>query len=59
MALWVNGVERDTDTGSVPTGMNKLSFTSGSTTHNFYGKAKCLAVFDEELTDSELRQLTS
>ena len=58
-ALWVNGVERATDTsGSAPIGLNDLEFdlNSGGA---FYGKCKALAVFNEALSDSELTNLTS
>lgn len=58
-ALWVNGVEESTDlSGSVPIGLNKLSFNDGST-NNFYGKVRNLQVFTEALSDEELQQLTT
>jgi hypothetical protein len=58
-ALWVNGVERNTDTsGSVPTGLNTLAFNnSGGTV--FYGNVKSVAVFKEALSDTELQELTT
>jgi hypothetical protein len=59
-ALWLGGVERDTDTsGSAPIGLNTLEFAQGSGAQNFYGKCKALAVFNEALSDSELTQLTT
>ena len=59
-ALWVNGVERATDTsGSAPIGLNTLSFTRGGDVHLFEGKVKCVAVFKEALTDAQLTALTS
>ena len=59
-ALWLGGVERDTDTlGSVPIGLNTLEFAQGSGVQNFYGKCKELAVFGEALSDDELEKLTS
>jgi len=58
-ALWLGGVERDTDTlGSVPIGLNTLEFAQGSGVQNFYGKCKELAVFNEALSDAELNNLT-
>ena len=58
-SLWVNGSERKTDTsGSVPIGLNSLSFDSGTGSSNFYGKVKAVAVFNEALSDSELNNLT-
>ena len=57
-ALWIDGVERATDTsGSAPIGLNDLEFdlnTGGA----FYGKCKALAVFNEALSDDELNNLT-
>jgi len=58
-AAWLNGVEVGTDTsGTVPT-LNQLLFTNGGTSNNFIGKVKCVAVYKEALTDSELTCLTS
>ena len=58
-ALWVDGVERGTDTsGNTPTGLNTLDFNNASSTV-FYGKVKALAVFNEALSDTELTNLTS
>jgi len=56
-ALWIDGVERATDTsGSAPIGLNDLGFElSGG---NFYGKCKALAVYKEAKTDANLRCLT-
>jgi len=59
-ALWIDGVERFTDTsGSAPIGLNELMFDVGGGTLPFYGKCKALAVFNEALSDSELTQLTT
>jgi len=59
-AIWFNGTEVATDSsGDVPTGMNQLSFTAGSTSHNFDGKVKQLQVFKTALSDSELATLTT
>ena len=59
-ALWVNGVERATDTsGNTPTGLSELSFDRGDGGQDFEGNVKCVAVFKEALTDAELQQLTS
>jgi hypothetical protein len=58
-ALWIDGVERFTDTsGSAPIGLNKLAFDTGISILNFYGKCKALAVFNEALEDDELELLT-
>ena len=60
-ALWINGVEVATDTsGNVfPINtLNKLSFSDGNNSSNFYGKAKAVAVFPI-LTDAELQSLTT
>ena len=59
-ALWLGGVERATDTlGSTPTGLNKLSFDSGSGSSDFYGKCKDLRYYNTVLTDAELKELTT
>ena len=59
-ALWVNGVEVETDTNTnVPTGLNELAFTRGGSVHPFQGKVKCVAVFKEALTDAQLTALTT
>jgi len=59
-ALWIDGVERFTDTsGSAPIGLNELAFDTGISILNFYGKCKALAVFNEALSDDELTQLTT
>ena len=58
-ALWIDGVERFTDTsGSAPIGLNELAFDTGISILNFYGKCKALAVFNEALSDDELNNLT-
>jgi len=59
-ALWIDGVERFTDaSGIAPIGLNDLSFNVGSGSLSFFGKAKCVAVFKEALTDDELECLTT
>ncbi len=58
-AIWINGVEEHTLTsGAVPT-LNQLNFTNGGAGNPFYGKVKCVAVFEEALTDAELTCLTT
>jgi hypothetical protein len=59
-ALWVDGVERKTDTsGSAPIGLSELQLSNyDSSSNNFYGKCKALAVFNEALSDDELELLT-
>ena len=58
-SLWINGVERATDTsGSTPVGLDSFDlglFVGG----NFEGNVKCLAVFKEALSDTELEHLTT
>jgi len=62
-ALWINGVEAATDTSGetfAADKLNLLNFRFGNqTSANFNGKVKCVAVFEEALTDSELTCLTS
>ncbi|MBC8304215.1 MAG: hypothetical protein H8E55_51715 [Pelagibacterales bacterium] len=58
-SLFVNGIERATDTsGNVVTGLDVLDFDI-STTNEFYGKVKGLAVYNEALTDAQLQTLTT
>jgi len=57
-SLYVNGVERATDTsGNVITGLDVLDFDI-STTNEFYGKTKNLKVFKRAMSDGELYLLT-
>ena len=57
---WIDGVEVATDpSGNTPIGMNKVSFNAGGNTLPFFGKTKCLAVWKETLTDTELAELTT
>ena len=59
-ALWINGVEVDTDnSGNTPTGLNKLSFDVGISILDFFGKVKQLQVYPTALSDSELTILTT
>ena len=59
-ALWVNGTERATDTnGNAPTGLNELAFDRGDGGQDFEGNVKCVAVFKETLSDTELQKLTT
>ena len=59
-ALWVDGVERATDTsGSVSVGLETVNFDNGGGVNDFYGKVKGLAVYNEALTDAQLIELTS
>ncbi len=60
-ALWVNGVEVETDTsgGSFNTDtLNKLSFNRNSSS-SFLGKTKDLRVYNTALTDLELEEISS
>ena len=61
-ALWVDGVERDSDnSGNVLSAntLTTLDFDGTTDSYPFYGKCKALAVFNEALSDSELTQLTT
>ena len=60
-ALWVDGVERSTDTnGTVfaANTLNSLDFNIGGGSH-FYSKTKDVRVYNTALTDQELAELTS
>ncbi len=58
--MYVNGTEVSTDTsGSAPTGLNELAFDNGAGNDEFYGNVKCVAVFKEALSDTELQKLTT
>lgn len=59
-AIWFNGAEVATDLfGSVPIGLNEISFEAGNGNGIFFGKTKCLAVWKEALSDEELTLLTA
>lgn len=60
-ALWINGVEVDTNTQSLTfnAALNELAFDQGNTALHFDGHVKQLAVFKEVLSDAELAALTS
>ena len=59
-AIWINGVERGTDTsGTTPSSMNKIAFDNGAGSDYFYGKVKQLQVYTTALTDAQLTSLTS
>lgn len=61
-ALWVDGVERDTDVVGSSFGasvLNELSFDDGAGANDFYGKTKDLRVYKTALTDGELQTLTT
>ena len=57
-ALWIDGVEVDTDNSSTTYAANTLNDLSFGVSSNFYGKNKALAVYKEALTDANLRSLT-
>jgi len=61
-ALWIDGVERDTDTSgstfSADT-LNELSFDREAGSSPFYGKTKAIKVYKEALSDPELATLTT
>ncbi len=61
-ALWVDGVERVTDTeGSTFSAdtLNELAFDRGGGSQKFEGKVKQLQVYDTSLSDTQLAALTS
>ena len=60
-ALWVNGVERKTDTsGSAPIGLSELQLSNyNNSSNNFYGNTKDLKVYPKALADVQLEALTS
>lgn len=59
-SFFINGVKRATDIGgNPPIGLNTLNFNRGDVNNKFYGKTKCVAVFEEALTDAELICLTT
>ena len=61
-ALWVNGVEVDTDPygATFPSGvLNNLSFNIGGGSSPFYGNTKDIRVYNEALTDAQLTVLTT
>lgn len=60
VALWVDGVERATDTSAtMPSGLDELDCNSGAGASPFYGKIKQIKVYKEALTDTQLQNLTS
>ncbi len=58
-SVWLNGVKIYTDTSAAVPTLNQLNFSSGSNFNSFNGKVKCVAVFKEALTDTELEDLTT
>lgn len=61
-ALWVDGVERGTDTsGGVVSAntLNELQFANGAAGDQFIGKIRELKVFTKVLSDADLTVLTS
>ena len=61
LALWINGVEVDTNTQSLTFNapLNQLAFNQGNGTLYMDGHVKQVAVFKEILSDAELAALTS
>jgi hypothetical protein len=60
LRIWINGTESGSvSTNDLPIAMNTLSFTQPTGSANFFGKTKCLAVWKEALSDTELTSLTT
>ena len=58
--MYVNGTQVDSHTiGNAPSGLNTLGFERPTGVSQFHGNVKCVAVFKEALSDSELACLTS
>ena len=59
--MYVNGSQIGaTDTsGSVPSGLNTITFDRGDGSDDFYGKCKAIKVYKEALSDAELIALTT
>jgi hypothetical protein len=61
-ALWINGIEKDTNTtqsNTVQSGtLNSLNFDINGS-NNFYGNTKQIQYFDTALNDTDLETLTS
>ena len=58
-SFWVNGIQVAASTnGVLPVGLNRLSFDVGANLNTFFGKTKCVAVWQELLTNSQLQNLT-
>ena len=60
-ALWVNGVEVNTDSSGTTftsSTLNKLSFDRGDGSNPLFSKVRQLQVYDTALTDMQLIQLT-
>ncbi len=58
-SFWVNGIQIATSTnGIIPLGLNNLSFDVGANINHFFGKTKCIAVWQESLTNLQLQNLT-
>jgi hypothetical protein len=60
-ALWLNGVEVDTDTSlsSTPIGLDRLNFDFGAGSYDLYGNVKDIRVYNTALSDQELEALTT
>jgi len=59
--MWLDGSKVASATsGDVPLSLSKIQFSDMNVTGSpFYGNVKCVAVFKEALSDTELQQLTS
>ena len=61
-ALWINGVEVNTDSSGSTFPINtldNLSFEDGNGGLDFYGSCKDIRVYNEALTDAQLQTLTT
>ena len=60
ISLFVNGVEVDTNTGTLGlSGLNSLDFNHGNGAFNFYGNTRQIQYFPSVLTDAKLEEITS
>ena len=59
-SFWVNGFELSTvSSGTIPSNLNNLSFSSGTGSSLLRGNTKQIQYFDSALADTQLEQLTS
>jgi hypothetical protein len=59
MKFYVNGTQTNTESVTSPIGLNVLEFNTAVDTLFMEANVKCLAVFKEALSDTELQKLTT